>query len=50
MNLDDIKVTDKVEVEFSDPKSDWSEIVDFQAILNTILEFIKKILSFEFDL
>lgn len=49
MELDKIVIEDDVKVEFSDPKSDWSEIVNFKEILNTILEFIKKILSFEFD-
>jgi hypothetical protein len=48
--LDDIKVTDKVEVEFSDPKSDWKEIVNFHEFINVILEFIKKLLKFEFDM
>ena len=50
--MDEIKnitIEDDVNVEFSDPKSDWSEIVNFKDILNTIIEFIKKILAFEFD-
>lgn len=49
MNIEDIKV-DEFEVEFSDPKSTWSEIVDFADFFNAILDFIKKILKFEFDL
>ena len=47
--LDDIKV-ENAHVEFSDPKSDWKETVCFTDIINTILDFIKKLLSFEFEL
>lgn len=49
--MDEIKnitIEDDVKVEFSD-KDNWSEVVNFKDILNTILEFIKKILAFEFD-
>ena len=50
MNLDNIYVSEgDANIEFSDPKSDWSEIVNFKELLNTIIEFIKKILAFEFD-
>ena len=48
--MNDVVIEEDVNVEFSDPKSDWSEIVNFKAILNTIIEFIKKILKFEFDM
>lgn len=50
MELDKIVIEEDVNVEFSDPKSDWSEIVNFKEILNTIIEFIKKILAFEFEM
>lgn len=50
MNLDNIYVSEgDANIKFSDPKSDWSEVVDFSSFLNAIIEFIKKILSFEFD-
>ena len=45
MNLDKIKV-DEFKVEFSE--GTWAETVDFAAILNVIIEFIKKIITFEF--
>ena len=47
--LEDIKAPDEFKVEFSD-KDNWAEVVDFAAILETIIEFIKKILKFEFDM
>ncbi len=52
MNLDNIKVDEgQADVMFSDPngKDVWYEVVDFSSFLNAIIEFLKKILTFEFD-
>ena len=45
MNLDNIKV-DEFDVKFSE--GSWSEVVSFADIINVIIEFIKKIITFEF--
>lgn len=47
MNLDNLTIEEDVKVEFSD-KDNWAEIVNFKEIINTILEFIKKLFKFEF--
>lgn len=47
--LENVKA-ENIHVEFSDPKSDWKEEVCFTDLLNAIIEFVKKILAFEFDL